>query len=152
MHVRFTQIKERVTAAPGDSLLAKALSCAVSVVKADRFKVEPLETMYDRNVRFTQIKERVSAAPGDSLLAKALSCAVSVVKADRFKVEPLETMYDRNDKYFCGYQRPFLVNRYVFDCTFGQMILPRLKSSILAGFCKVKSSLESISRKLCILG
>ena len=31
MHVCFTQIKERVTA---DSLLGKAVSCAVSVVKA----------------------------------------------------------------------------------------------------------------------
>ena len=30
------QIKVRVTAAPGDSLLVKAVSCAVSVVKADR--------------------------------------------------------------------------------------------------------------------
>ena len=34
MHVRFTQIKERVTAAPGYSLLAKAVSSAVSVAKA----------------------------------------------------------------------------------------------------------------------
>jgi len=29
-------IKERVAAVPGDSLLAKAVSCAVSVVKAHR--------------------------------------------------------------------------------------------------------------------
>ena len=37
MHVRFTQINKRVAAAaPGDLLLAKALSSAVSVVKADR--------------------------------------------------------------------------------------------------------------------
>ena len=35
VHVHFTQIKERVTVAPGDSLLAKAVSCAISVVKAD---------------------------------------------------------------------------------------------------------------------
>ena len=33
MHVRFTQIKERVAAAPGYLLLAKAVLCAVSVVK-----------------------------------------------------------------------------------------------------------------------
>ena len=32
MHVRFMQIKERVTA---DLLLAKAVSCVISVVKAD---------------------------------------------------------------------------------------------------------------------
>ena len=32
MHVRFTQIKERVTA---DSLLGKAVSCTFSVVNAD---------------------------------------------------------------------------------------------------------------------
>ena len=35
MHVCFTQIKKRVAAAPGYSLLAKAVSCAVSVVTAD---------------------------------------------------------------------------------------------------------------------
>ena len=33
MHVHFTQTKERVTA---DSLLCKAVSCTISVVKADR--------------------------------------------------------------------------------------------------------------------
>ena len=32
MHVHFTQTKERVTA---DSLLGKAVSCTISVVKAD---------------------------------------------------------------------------------------------------------------------
>ena len=36
MHVCFTQIKERVAAAPGYSLLGKAISFIVSVVKADR--------------------------------------------------------------------------------------------------------------------
>ena len=35
MHARFTQIKKRVAAAPGYSLLAKAVTSAVSVVKAD---------------------------------------------------------------------------------------------------------------------
>ena len=35
MNVRFTCIKERVTAAPGNSLLTKVVSCTVSVVKAD---------------------------------------------------------------------------------------------------------------------
>ena len=35
MHVRFAQIKERVAAAPGYSLLPKAVTRAVSVVKAD---------------------------------------------------------------------------------------------------------------------
>ena len=37
MHVHFTQVKEREwLQAPGDLLLAKAVSCAVSVEKADR--------------------------------------------------------------------------------------------------------------------
>ena len=35
MHVRFAQIKERVAAAPGYSLLPKAVTSTVSVVKAD---------------------------------------------------------------------------------------------------------------------
>ena len=36
MHVCFTQVKERVSATLGDSLLAKAVSCAISVLKANR--------------------------------------------------------------------------------------------------------------------
>ena len=36
MHVHFMQIKERVIAAPSNSLLAKVVLCTVSVVKADR--------------------------------------------------------------------------------------------------------------------
>ena len=40
MHVRFTQIKERVAAASGYSLLPKAVTSAVSVVKADRVQGE----------------------------------------------------------------------------------------------------------------
>ena len=47
MHVCFTQIKERVAAAPTYSLLAKAVSCTVSVVKRlIVFKAEPLQTVY----------------------------------------------------------------------------------------------------------
>ena len=40
----------------------------------------------------------------------------------------------KGDKYFFGYQRPFLVNPFVtflLDCKFGKMILPGLKNSIL---------------------
>ena len=33
MHVHFTRMSERVAASPGDSLFAKALMCAVSVVR-----------------------------------------------------------------------------------------------------------------------
>ena len=48
MHVCFTQIKERVAAAAGYSLLAKAVSCAISVVKRlIVFKAEPLQTVYE---------------------------------------------------------------------------------------------------------
>ena len=36
----------RVTAAPGDLLLAKALLCAISVVKADRVQGEANTAMY----------------------------------------------------------------------------------------------------------
>ena len=44
MHVRFTQINERVPAASGYLLLPKAVTSAVSVIM---FKVEPLQTMYE---------------------------------------------------------------------------------------------------------
>ena len=34
MRIHFTQVKERVNAVPDDSLLAKGVLCAVSVVKS----------------------------------------------------------------------------------------------------------------------
>ena len=40
MHVCFTQLKERMTADPGNLLPAKAVSCGVSVVKADRVQLQ----------------------------------------------------------------------------------------------------------------
>ena len=53
MHVCFTQIKERVAAAPGYSLLAKAVLCTVSVVNSPIvFKVEPLQTVYEESKCF----------------------------------------------------------------------------------------------------
>ena len=67
---------------------------------------------------------------------QAISCTVSVVKADH--VQGGATT--KGDEYFCGYQQPFLVNRFVtflLDCMFGKMILLRLKSDIPAGFCKL---------------
>ena len=104
------------------------------------------------HVRFTQIKERVSVAPGNSLLAKAVSCAVSVVKADHVQ-GGAATSHVRREISIS--ERPFLVNRFVtflLDCTFGKMILPRLKSSIPAGFCKLNHRWSLFQRKLCILG
>ena len=76
----------------------------------------------------------------DSLLGKAVSCAVSVVKVDRAQIEA-GTNFVRGGKYFCGCpERPTLANRFVtflLGCTFGKMILPPLKSTIPAGFCKL---------------
>ena len=88
----------------------------------------------------------MSAAPGNLLLAKAVSCAVSVVKADCVQ-GGATTSHVRRET--------FLVNRFVtflLDCTFGKMILPRLKSSIPAGFCKLNHRWSLFQRKLCILG
>ena len=53
MHVRFTQIKERVAAALGYLLLAKAVSCAVFCCKWPIvFKAEPLQTVYEEREVF----------------------------------------------------------------------------------------------------
>ena len=38
MHVRFTQMSERVAAFPGNSLFAMTLPCAVSVAKVNCYK------------------------------------------------------------------------------------------------------------------
>ena len=83
------------------------------------------------HVRFTQIKERVTAAPGNSLLAKAVSCAVSVVKADRVQSGAATS----HVRWEISISERFVT--FLLDCTFGKMILPRLKSSIPAGFCKL---------------
>ena len=78
-----------------------------------------------------------------------------------FKVEPLQTVYEFREisTYICGYQLLVatfcLVNRYVtflFESTFGKMILPHKKSSILARFYKFKCHWSLFQRKLCILG
>ena len=69
------------------------------------------------HVCFTQIKERVAAAPGYSLLAEAESCAVSVVIGRLCSRRSRYKLCTKRDKcfcgYSCGYQRPFLVNRFV---------------------------------------
>ena len=95
----------------------------------------------------------MTTTPGNSLLAKAVSCAVSVVKADRVQGGAVTSHVRR--EISIQSERPFLVNRFVtflLDCTFGKMILPRLKSSIPAGFCKLNRRWSLFQRKLCILG
>ena len=56
-------------------------------------------------------------------------------------------------KYFCGYHRSFVVNRFVttlFDCMLVKMILSLLKSS-LEGICKLNDCWNLFQRKLCII-
>ena len=50
MHVHFTHIKNSVTATLGDLLLAKAESCADSVVKANRVQGRAATTVYKDSV------------------------------------------------------------------------------------------------------
>ena len=50
MHVCFAQIKERVSTTLGDSLLAKAVSCAISVVKANCVQGEAATNRVRREV------------------------------------------------------------------------------------------------------
>ena len=80
-------------------------------------------------------KGESAAAPG-SLLAKAVSCTVSLVKGQSCSRRSRYKMCTKRDKCFCGYQRSFLVNRFVTFSTFEKMTLPRLKS-IPAGFYKI---------------
>ena len=80
----------------------------------------------------------MTAASGDLLLAKALLCAISVVKADFVQGEANTAMYEARYSISLATNGPvWYVNRYVtflFESTFGKMILPRLKSSVLARF------------------
>ena len=76
------------------------------------------------HVRFMQINERMAVALGDSLLAEVVSCAVSVVMADCVQGGPATNCVRMEVSIiFCGYQWPFLVDRFVtflLDCTFGK--------------------------------
>ena len=60
---------------------------------------------------------KVAAAPGYSLLAKAVSCAISVVNGRSYSRRSCYKPCTKRDKCFCGhscgYQWPFLVNRFV---------------------------------------
>ena len=77
----------------------------------------------------------------DSLLGKAVSHAVSVVIADHVQGGACYKLCTKEISISVGCpEQPALVNRFVtflLDCTFGKMILPCLKSSIPAGFCKL---------------
>ena len=100
----------------------------------------------------------MTAALGDLLLAKALLCAISVVKADRVQGEANTAMYKGRYSTCISLATNgpvWYVNRYVtfrFECTFGKMILPHKKSSVLARFCKLNHHWSLFQRKLCILG
>ena len=50
MHIRFTQIKERVAAVLGDSLFAKALLYTVFVVKANHLEDRATTSRVQREV------------------------------------------------------------------------------------------------------
>ena len=81
-----------------------------------------------------RINERMAVAPGDLLLAKVVSCAVSVVKVDCVQGRAATNSVQMEVSIiFCGYQRPFLVNRFVtflLDCMFGKMIMLHLKCTL----------------------
>ena len=72
----------------------------------------------------------MAAAPGDSLFAKVLSCAISVIM---FKVESLQTVYEGR-KVSCD----FLANHIFVGLYAWKNDAAHLKSSIQAGFCKLR--------------
>ena len=77
---------------------------------------------------------------GDSPFAEALSCVISVVKADRIQDGTATSCVCREISVSVATNRPFWqIDLLPFCLTvcFGKMILPRLKSSILAGFCEL---------------
>ena len=80
--------------------------------------------------------KKKTAAPGDSLLAKAV---LSVVKADSVQGGGTKSMYEREISILWLPMTLFgnQIVTFLLDCTFGKMILPRLKSSIPAGFFKL---------------
>ena len=56
-HVCFTQINERVTAAPGDLLLAKPVPCPFLLRRQIMFKMELLQTVYEGRYVFLWLNQ-----------------------------------------------------------------------------------------------
>ena len=86
----------------------------------------------------------MAASPDNSLFAKVLSCLVSVVKADHVQDGAKVSV-------FMATNRPFWLFNLLPFClsvSFKEMILPRLKSSYLAGFCKLNCHWSPFQRKL----
>ena len=82
--------------------------------------------------------ERVATSLGNSLFAKALSCAVSVVKANHVHDRGITSHVRKEISVSVTTNVPFWqIDLLPFCLTvkFEEMILPRLKSGILAGFC-----------------
>ena len=72
------------------------------------------------------------------LLAKAVSRPVSVVKADNVQ-DVGATNCVRSEIHVSILWLPMALRfvTFLLDCTFGKMMLPCLKGSIPAGFCKL---------------
>ena len=87
----------------------------------------------------------MTAALSNLHFTRGVSCAIAVVKANRVQGGATTNHVRREISISAPTYNPFLVNTFLFDCMFKEMILPHLKNSILAGFLQVKSSLESIS-------
>ena len=94
----------------------------------------------------------MTAAPGDLLLAKPVPCTISVVKANRVQGGAATNCVRREICISVSIPMALFGKSFLSDCTFGKMILPHLKSSIPAGFCKLKCRWSLFERKLCILG
>ena len=92
------------------------------------------------HVHFTQMSEKVAASPGNSLFAKALSCTISVIKADRAQDRPATSHVCRETGVSMATNGAFWqidLSLFCLSVRFEKMTLSRLKSSILAGFCKL---------------
>ena len=92
---------------------------------------------------------------GRFTVAKALSCAVSVVKANHVQDGATTSRVCREISVSMATNGPFWQNDLLPLCLsvgFGKMILPRLTSSIPAGFWKLNCHWSLFKKKLCILG
>ena len=86
----------------------------------------------------------MAASPGKALFGTVLLCAVSVVKADHVR----RSRYKLCTKTTNG---PFWQINFRLSVSFEEMILSRLKSSILVVLCKSNCRWSLFRKKLCIL-
>ena len=99
-----------------------------------------------------ECSSEMAASPCKSLFGKALLCAVSVLKGNVQDKAATSCVQREISVFMTIYERAFLLPPFCSSVSFEEMMVPRLKSSILVVFCKSNCCWSLFRRKFYILG